>query len=193
MPFSAPPRTAAWAHQGTRTGYEVAWIEPVLHGLVVTGCTTAVEDGEAWMVDYNIRLDADWRTRRAEVRGRSGGAARFSVLQSDGEGRWQVDGVPAPHLDGCMDVDLESSALTNALPVHRLALQRSERAAAPAAYVRAVSLNTDRLEQTYARTDDDGPRKCYDYTAPAFDFSCRLVYDTTGFVLAYPGIAVRAR
>ncbi len=32
----------------------------------------------------------------------------------------EVDGEPAPHLDGVLDVDLESSALTNAFPVHRL-------------------------------------------------------------------------
>ena len=32
----------------------------------------------------------------------------------------------------------------------------------------------------------------YDYTAPAFDFRCRLVYDQSGLVPDYPGIAVRA-
>jgi hypothetical protein len=32
----------------------------------------------------------------------------------------------------------------------------------------------------------------YDYTAPAFDFACRLVYDGSGLILEYPGIAVRA-
>jgi uncharacterized protein len=192
MPFSAPPPTAAWVHQGTRAGFEVAWLRSVHPGLVVTGCTTAVEGGEPWIVDYTIHVDAEWRTRRAEVRGRSGSGALSLVLRSDGDGRWQVNGVPAPHLDGCIDVDLESSAMTNALPVHRLALQPGERAAAPAVYVRAVSLHAERLEQTYVRADDDGPRQRYDYTAPDFDFSCRLVYDATGLVLAYPGIAVRA-
>jgi hypothetical protein len=36
------------------------------------------------------------------------------------------------------------------------------------------------------------PRQCYDYSAPAFEFSCRLVYDESGLVLDYPGIAARA-
>src|SRR3954453_15836540 len=40
-----------------------------------------------------------------------------------------------PPLDACLDVDLESSAMTNALPVHRLNLATGERAQAPAAYV----------------------------------------------------------
>jgi uncharacterized protein len=76
--------------------------------------------------------------------------------------------------------------------VHRQALLPDERMAAPAVYVRAVSLHVERLEQTYVRSLDDGPRQRYNYAAPAFDFSCDLVYDATGLVLEYPGIAVRA-
>ena len=49
-----------------------------------------------------------------------------------------------------------------------------------------------RLEQTYARTTDEACRQRYDYAAPAFGFAARLVYDESGLVLDYPGIAVRA-
>lgn len=192
VPFTAPPEAAAWDHQDARTGFEVVHFRPACDGLVVTGCTTAVEGGQAWIVDYAIRLDADWRTRSAQVHGRSSAGACSIVLEADGDGHWLVGGVPTPTLDGCLDVDLESSAMTNALPVHRLALEYGVRAAAPAAYVRAVGLEVERLEQTYVRTEDDGALQRYDYTAPAFDFTCRLVYDSAGLVLAYPGIAVRA-
>jgi hypothetical protein len=41
-------------------------------------------------------------------------------------------------LDGCLDADLESSAMTNAMPVRRLGLAVAARAAAPAAYFRAA-------------------------------------------------------
>jgi uncharacterized protein len=109
-----------------------------------------------------------------------------------GAGQWLVDGVPASHLDGCLDVDLESSALTNALPVRRLGLAPGACAAAPAAYVRAIGLPVERLEQTYLRAPDDAARQRYDYAAPAFGFACRLTYDESGLVLDYPGIAVRA-
>jgi hypothetical protein len=64
-------------------------------------------------------------------------------------------------------------------------------AAAPAAYVRAPHLAVERLEQTYARLPGDG-RPSYDYAAPVFEFACRLVYDESGLLLDYPGIAVRA-
>lgn len=123
--------------------------------------------------------------------GRSASGRRETTLESDGSGRWRLDGEACPQLDGCFDVDLESSSCTNALPVHRLALAVGQRAEAPAAYVRALDLSVERLEQAYARLEDDGPRQRFDYTAPRFDFRCVLVYDESGLVLDYPGIASR--
>ncbi|MFD3520085.1 putative glycolipid-binding domain-containing protein [Streptomyces sp. NPDC058653] len=190
--FLPLPATATWAHEHARRGFEVVYFRPSGDGHHLVGCTTAVEDGRTWTVDYDITLDADWVTRRAVVTGRSDEGTRSTVLQADGMGHWQVDGAAAPYLDGCLDVDLESSAMTNTLPVHRFRLAVGEAAEAPAAYVRALGLAVDRLEQDYRRVDDEGARQCYDYSAAAFDFRCRLVYDEAGLVLSYPGIATRA-
>jgi uncharacterized protein len=192
MPFLPPPTSAAWSHCDTRSGFEVAYLQPREGGHLLTGATTAVEDGQPWIVDYEIRVDAGWRTRSVRVTARLHDGSRTRSLEADGEGRWSVDDEPAPHLDGCLDVDLESSALTNALPVHRLGLDIGSAAQAPAAYVRVLDLTVARLEQQYARTSDRDGRQRYDYTAPAFDFSCRLVYDDAGIVSEYPGIASRA-
>jgi hypothetical protein len=112
-------------------------------------------------------------------------------LESDGTGRWRVDGRPAPLLDGCVDADLEASAFTNALPVNRLGLEVGQRADAPAAYVRALDLRVERLEQQYTRLPDEGESSRYDYRAPQFDFAYVLVYDEFGLILDYPGLAVR--
>ncbi|ARQ70274.1 putative glycolipid-binding domain-containing protein [Streptomyces marincola] len=194
MAFLPPPRSVAWSHQDARSGFEVAFFHPRRDGgYDIEGSTAAAEDGRHWIVDYAITLDAAWRTRRARVTSRSGAnAARSTVVEADGTGRWRVDGAAAPHLDGCLDIDLESSALTNALPVHRLGLPVGARAEAPAAYVRVLDPAIERLAQSYARVPDEGSHQRFDYAAPVFDFACRLVYDASGLVLAYPGIAVRA-
>jgi hypothetical protein len=161
-------------------------------GLRIEGHTTAVEDGEPFAVRYAIELDRRWRTRSAGVTGQSLLGAKTVLLEADGRGSWRVDGRAAPQLDGCLDVDLESSSLTNAFPVNRLGLAPGAEAGAPAAYVRALDLAVERLEQRYVRIDDGtGPQR-YDYTSPAFDFRCELVYDAAGLVLDYPGIASRA-
>jgi len=192
MSFQAPPATAAWKHRESRLGFEVVYFQPLDEGLQIYGCTTAIEDGRTWVIEYDITLDATWTTRGARITGRSASGARSLLLEADGSGRWQVDGNDAPHLRGCLDVDLESSAMTNALPVHRLNLPVDGHAAAPAVYVRAGDLSVERLEQQYVRTSDENSHQRYDYSAPAFAFSCVLVYDESGFLLAYPGLATRA-
>ena len=87
---------------------------------------------------YAIDRDALGRTRSAVVHGQSTQGTFAVVLEGDGEGGWHVDGGPAPRLHGVLDVDLESSAVTNAFPVHRLDLRPGERADAPAAWVRQL-------------------------------------------------------
>jgi uncharacterized protein len=192
MEFAPVPATAAWQHRGARTGFEVAYFQPLGEGCRIEGWTTAIEDGLTWAVEYVIDLDGAGATRSARIRGRSAAGFTSAQLEADGAGRWVVDGVSASHLDGCLDVDLESSALTNALPVRRTGLAPGARAAAPAAYVRAAGLGVERLEQTYQRVPDEAAHQRYDYAAPAFDFACCLTYDESGLVLDYPGIAVRA-
>jgi hypothetical protein len=91
-----------------------------------------------------------------------------------------------------MDVDLESSAMTNAFPVHRLSLRAGQAADAPAAYIRALDLTAERLEQGYRRIADQDARRRYEYSAPAFGFTALLRYDDSGLLTDYPGIAVRA-
>ena len=192
MSFSALPAAAAWWHRKARVGFEVAFFQEAGHGYQIDGCTTAVEDGQSWVVSYAITLDQTWTTRSARITGRSASGLRHAYLEHDGLGQWLVDGDAAPQLAACLDVDLESSAVTNALPIHRMDLGTGDRASAPAAYVRAMDLSTGRLDQEYLRVADEGRQQRYDYAAPAFDFTCRLSYDESGLVLDYPGIAVRA-
>jgi hypothetical protein len=190
--FRDPPTTVAWIHRDARTGFEVAFLSAADGGYRIEGHTTAVEAGVPWAVDYEITIADTWLTRRAEVHSHRPGSSLELLLEGDGRGGWTVDGRPAPQLDGCLDVDLEASALTNAFPVHRLRLRVGDEAEAPAAYVRAADLGVERLEQRYVREPDEGRRQCYRYAAPAFDFEARLVYDETGFVIDYPGLALRA-
>jgi len=181
--FRALPAFAAWRFVDAVDGFEVLYARPGL----LRGHTSAVEDGQAYAVRYEIELDERWRTREARVWSDTVDGPHAVVLRSDGEGSWTVDGAPAPQLDGLVDVDLEASACTNTLPVHRLDLPKGDVVAAPAAYVRALDLSVRRLDQTYERLDD----RRFAYTSEGGSFEAVLTYDDSGLIADYPGIAVR--
>lgn len=191
MDFGQLPPAAAWRHRGARDGFEVVFAQTDAGGYQLEGTTTATEDGDAWAVHYAVAVDLAWRTRSASIIGWSARGRRELRLECDGHGAWRVDGRPAPELAGCLDVDLESSVVTNTLPVHRLRLGVGEGAGAPAAYVRALDLAVERLDQRYVRVDDVDGRSVYAYEAPRFDYAGRLEYDACGLLLDYPGIAER--
>jgi len=186
------PPYAAWRHLSSREGFEIAFFRRESDGYCAIGQANAVEDGRAWALNYRIIFDETWAVRTARVTSISAGDDFVLEVATDGRGEWLVDRAHAPQLDGCLDVDLEASVFTNALPVHRLRLGVGEVAEAPAAYVRAPTLRVERLEQTYARLSDcaAGTHR-YAYSAPAFDFSAELSYDAYGLLLKYPGIGIR--
>lgn len=174
------PPFAAWRFVDAVDGFEVVF--PGAGRL--RGHTSAVEDGRAYAVAYEIALDG-WITREVRVRADGVDGPRETVLGSDGRGTWTVDGDPAPHLHGLVDVDLEASACTNTLPVHRMSLPVGEVVPAPAVYVRA-DLVVQRLDQTYRRLDEHR----FAYTSEG-GFEAVLTYDDAGLVVDYPGIARR--
>jgi hypothetical protein len=185
------PQSAAWRHIEAREGFETAFFCSDNTGYRCQGVTAAVEDGRAWTVGYSILLDDQWRATAATVWGRADAGARERTITAIGVGRWEVDGEEIPDVAGCLDIDLESSACTNTMPVHRLNLAVGDTAPAPALYIRATGLSVERLEQVYRRVADDGHSMRFDYRAPAFEFEARLVYDRSGLILDYPGIAAR--
>jgi uncharacterized protein len=176
------PAFAAWRFVDAVDGFEVVYTSPGR----LRGHTSAVERGRAYAVRYDIALDEHWRTREARVASDTVCGPRETVICSDGEGRWTVDGEPAPQLDGLIDIDIEASACTNTLPMHRLTHPLDEVVEAPAVYVHALDLSVARLDQTYRRLDE----RRYDYTSEA-DFRAVLEYDASGLIIDYPGIAAR--
>lgn len=193
LSFTPLPAFEAWRHAGAADGFEVAFFDSDPSGVRLRGHSAVVEDGLPRSLRYDVELDEQWHTRRARAWSLSPSGEHEVTLEVDGEGRWRVDGSLRPDLDGYRDVDLESSACTNTIPIHRLRLAVGEAADAAAVYVRSLDLSLERLEQRYRRLNDDGARLRFDYRATRFGYADTLVFERSGLVLEYLGIAVCAR
>ena len=187
------PVRAAFVHEGVRAGFEIVTIRRDGSGAYrLRGATTAVENGADWSVSYEIEVDDRWRTRSAKVTGLAGGDVVQRTVQVR-DGHWFIDGVVRPDLDGCVDLDLESSVVTNTLPIHRLQFSDGAAHDVPAAFVHAVGLEVGRIDQTYRYTHSSSSGHVFAYASRSFDFSCELTYDESGLVRGYPGVARRYR
>lgn len=159
------PPAGSWNHQGLRVGFEVAFFRDVRLG---------------------HRLTVSVRASRFSAQGTG-----EMTMTRDAQGHWIVDGTQRPDLDGCVDVDFESSTVTNTLPIHRLDFVVGASVDVPAAFVRADDLRVERLEQRYTLVGTTPDRLLFHYESSTFDFACDIPFDRAGVVVEYPGIAVR--
>jgi hypothetical protein len=145
------------------------------------GSTVAVVDGQPARLAYRISVAADGTTRALDVGDTVGGASLS--LRGDGNGRWwSAAGAVRPDLDGCIDVDLSTTPLTNTLPIRRLALAVGDSAEIVAAYVDVPSLSARPAKQRYARLDES----TYRYSSGSFVADVSV--DSDGLVTAYHGL-----
>lgn len=131
-------------------------------------------------IDYTVVVDRQWRASDARARVATPSGVREIVLRSHPTGGWELDGVPAPHLRTCHDIDLGWTPATNTIPIRRLGLGIGETATISAAWVRFPELDVVTNEQQYTRVADDR----WQYRSGEFDFE--LATDPiSGLVVTY--------
>jgi hypothetical protein len=155
--------------------------------IVATSVSIGEREGVAYGATYTLVCDSRWRVRQLDLSMTDG---RSLSLTSDGEGHWTgEDGVGIPTFDGCIDIDLSGSPLTNTLPIRRLDIQPRD--------------GVVPLEMLYVPFDTleplrDGQRYCcletgrrFRYEAADGSFDADIVVDPEGLVLDYPPLFTR--
>ena len=162
---------------------ELVWTAlrwPSLEHVVVTfgadgamsssGVAVAVLDGLPTRLAYQLVTDERGAVRRVHLTG----PRRTLSLAADGHGHWDSH----RELDGCIDVDIAITPLTNTLPIRRLALLRGASAEIDLAYVSVPDLIVTRATQRYTRTETG-------YRYESGTFRADLQVDPDGLVTTY--------
>ena len=148
-------------------------------GLSLVGTVLGADGGLPVRIEYRVFVDGAGATTAVHVRDYRGFGQRQLTLTRDAKGNWTVDGVAAPTLKGCSDVDLGCSPSTNTLPIRRLRLGIGGSKTIQAAWVRFPELIVEKTAQTYSRPDE------FTYRYASGTFEAELVADEDGVVAQY--------
>jgi hypothetical protein len=171
-------------HRLDKPGHDAATIERIADGWRVSGVAVVAESALPCRVDYDVACDSRWVTRSCSLRGYVGAKpVALDVLRS-GSDTWTVDGVDAPDLQECTDIDLGFTPATNVLPIRRLNLRIGQRALVRAAWIRFPEFTAEVLDQVYTRQAADR----YLYESDNGGFRRELGVDQFGCVVDYPGL-----
>ena len=178
-------RMAAWQHVEGRRGFEVARLEQRGDGgWRIDGHSTGEDEGLAWGMHYALEVDASWATRSLEASGFSEDGPWSLTLAADGAGRWR----DLQGFDGCLDVDMVSTVLTNTLAVRRLDLDVEGAGELDAVWIDTpAGREVVRVPQRYTRLGI----RTYRFEVVGGEFEAELEIDEFGLVVTYPGLAQR--
>jgi uncharacterized protein len=164
-------------------GHEAAHLFTKNSSWHVEGTAVFAYQNEPCRLDYRIVCSSDWKTRSAEISGVVGRNEHNIRLSVDAEQQWRLNDEDSPQVNGCLDLDLNFSPVTNLLPIRRLNLKEGEEGKVRAAWLRFPSFKLEPLDQIYRRID----RTIYQYESAGGRFKTDLTVNTAGFVTQYPG------
>ncbi len=181
----------AWQRADDSHGHSVARMAETEGRWLFHGCEVLAGPEVRLACWFRIVVDREWLTQEVEVRAVGADGERVLRLAADTERRWSVDGVHRPDLDGCLDVDVAATPLTNTFPIRRLAgLAVGESATSPIAWVDVPGLGVVRVDQTYRRLAPVRGGDAWEYSDPAHG-AFTLTVDDDGLVVDYEGFAQR--
>lgn len=133
--------------------------------------------------EYHIRLNTDWEMMCADIQVFSNGTGWAVRLERSARG-WILNDVYDPRFDGCADIDISVTPMTNSLPIRRLGLDTGESQGILVVYVDVLERKVEAMPQAYTRT---GIWR-YEYKNEDYSRRGELLTDEDGLVVNYPGL-----
>lgn len=165
-------------------GHEAARLVENAKEQRIEGTAVFANEGQPCRLDYQIQIDRGWRTRHVQVNGWVGAEPVNLEIVVDEAQTWALNGEVIDAVQGCIDIDLNFSPVTNLLPIRRYTLAIGEEAAVTAAWLRFPTFRLEPLDQTYRRIDTQH----YHYASAGGSFTAELMVNEHGFVTDYPGL-----
>lgn len=144
-------------------------------------------EGVLYQVAYQLYANTRWETDRLDVMYQLRNRVKKIHLRSDMKGNWWLNDVPAPQFEGCMDVDITLTCLTNTLPIRRLDFAREPTHEIKVVYINVLEETVSPVSQQYTRQDSG----LYKFENVPNDFEAFIKVDEERLVMFYPELFER--
>lgn len=164
-------------------GHEAVRVQRSGDGWYLDGGAVFLYEGKPCRLEYLIECDLEWRTVSALIDGwLDGSSINYPIKASKGN-IWRRRGMEISEVEGCIDIDLNFSPVTNLLPIKRLNLDVGQSETVRAAWLRFPSFALEPLEQVYTRTSEF----IYNYRSGT-GFETEITVDGFGLPVEYAGL-----
>lgn len=160
-------------------GHEAVRIYEGEDGWLIDGASIFLYEGKPCRLEYMIECDSEWQTMSVTVDGFVGDEVVAFEIDVEGD-TWYLNGEEISAVEGCVDIDLNFSPVTNFLPIKRLGLSVGDSGDVRAAWLRFPSFSLEPLEQAYMRRSES----VYNYRSMT-GFEKDITVDEFGLVKDY--------
>ncbi|NOT48881.1 MAG: hypothetical protein HOP17_14170 [Acidobacteria bacterium] len=163
-------------------GHESARVYSDGDGWYLDGAAVFLYERQPCRLEYLVQCDPDWQTAYVSVDGWVGSELIELEIEVNQGDVWSLNNEEIAVAEGCIDIDLNFSPITNLLPLRRLNLAVGESKKVRAAWLRFPSFKLEALDQVYTCIDETTVR----YESGGGRFVAELKVNEAGLVTNYP-------
>jgi uncharacterized protein len=163
-------------------GHETVRVYGDDDGWYLDGSSIFLWEGKSCRLEYLIECDTDWQTAFVSIDGWVGDETIAIEIDVDQGNGWTMNGEEIEEVEGCIDIDLNFSPVTNLLPIKRSNIAVGQAVDVRAAWLRFPSFKLEPLSQVYTRLS----KTTYRYESGGGKFVTEIEVNETGLVTKYP-------
>jgi uncharacterized protein len=153
---------------------------------MISSVIVGLHNEKTYRIRYTIQTNADWQTLQCDLIAEIDGELQNYSFRNVGNNQWTMNGVLHPEFDGCTEVDISLTPLTNTLPINRLKLKATAEAEINVICMDVLKQEVNITRQKYKKVSADE----YRFENVPNDFKAIIKVNAEGFVTDYPPLFV---
>lgn len=167
--------------------FETLQFRKTKNEFIAKSIVNGILEGQPILIEYQVVIDKDWVVKEVQIKSLIGSSKNI-ILKSNLKGKWYNEqNQEIPEFEGCIDIDISITPLTNSLPINRLKNVLEQRTRITVLYFDIENWKFKKVEQFYTNI----AHNLYKYEGVFRNYAANIPTDNFGFVTTYPKLFKR--